>query len=76
MFHLFTDEYDDVDGNGYYDVKDFLNMKNEDILKENGNKRFSVSIQNPPYDKSMHLKFLEKLISAKLVMKRMRSDTL
>ena len=62
MFHLFTDEYDDVDGNGYYDVKDFLNMKNEDILKENGNKRFSVSIQNPPYDKSMHLKFLEKLI--------------
>ena len=25
----------DVDGNGIYDVKDFLEMKNEDIIKMN-----------------------------------------
>ena len=25
----------DIDGNGIYDVKDFLEMKNEDIIKMN-----------------------------------------
>ena len=53
---------DDVDGNGYYDVKDFLNMKNEEILKENNGKKFDIVLMNPPYDKSMHLKFLENVI--------------
>ena len=27
----------------------FLNMKNEEILKENNCKRFSVILMNPPY---------------------------
>ena len=35
-------------------------MKNEEILKENNGKRFSVILMNPPYDKDLHLKFLEK----------------
>ncbi len=37
-------------------------MKNEDILKENGGKKFDIVLMNPPYDKSLHLKFLEKTI--------------
>ena len=37
-------------------------MKNEDILKENGEKKFDIVLMNPPYDKSLHLKFLEKTI--------------
>ena len=52
----------DTDGNGYYDVNDFLNMKNEEILEMNNGKKFSVIIQNPPYAGSLHLKFLEKCI--------------
>ena len=35
--------------------------KNEDILKENGGKKFDIVLMNPPYDRSMHLKFLEKV---------------
>lgn len=50
----------DVDGNGYYDVNDFLNMKNEEILKENGNKRWDIILSNPPYSNTLHLQFLEK----------------
>ena len=37
-------------------------MKNEEILKENKGKKFDIVLMNPPYDKSMHLKFLEKVI--------------
>ena len=37
-------------------------MKNEEILKENNVKRFSVILMNPPYSGSLHLKFLEKTI--------------
>lgn len=44
----------------YMNSDDFLKMNNEDILKENNNKRFDVILSNPPYDKSVHLKFLEK----------------
>lgn len=37
-------------------------MKNEDILKENDGKKFDIVLMNPPYDRSLHLKFLEKTI--------------
>ena len=37
-------------------------MKNEEILKENNGKKFDVALMNPPYDKDLHLKFLEKCI--------------
>ena len=40
----------DVDGNGIYDVKDFLEMKNEDIIKMNQGKKFDVILSNPPYN--------------------------
>lgn len=54
---------DDVDGNGYYDVNDFLKMNNEEILKENNGKKFDICLMNPPYDKNMHLKFIRKCIN-------------
>ena len=40
----------DIDGNGFYDVKDFLEMKNEDIIKMNQGKKFDVILSNPPYN--------------------------
>lgn len=40
----------DIDGNGFYDVKDFLDMKNEDIIKMNQGKKFDVILSNPPYN--------------------------
>jgi len=52
----------DVDGNGYYDVNDFLNMKNEEVLEMNNGKKFDIVLMNPPYSKGLHLKFLEKVI--------------
>ena len=52
----------DIDSNGYYDVNDFLNMKNEEILEMNKGNKFDIILMNPPYDKSTHLKFLEKVI--------------
>ena len=49
----------DIDGNGYYDVNDFLNMKNEEILEMNNDhfhgssmnngKKFDIILMNPPY---------------------------
>ena len=33
-------------------------MKNEDILKENGGKKFDVVLMNPPYEKKLHERFL------------------
>lgn len=52
----------DVDGNGKYDVKDFLNLENSEIIDMNNKKKFDICIQNPPYDKNLHLRFLEKTI--------------
>lgn len=58
---------EDVDGNGYYDVNDFLNMKNEEILKENGGKKFDIVLMNPPYGAKedgnyLDIKFTNKCI--------------
>ena len=50
----------DIDGNGFYDVKDFLEMKNEDIIKMNQGKKFDVILSNPPYERTLHIKFLQK----------------
>ena len=67
----------DIDGNGYYDVNDFLNMKNEEILEMNNDhfhgssmnkgKKFDIILMNPPYlgssrnDYNFPLKFLNKV---------------
>lgn len=50
----------DVDENGTYDVKDFLQMKNEDILKMNNGKKFDIILSNAPYDNGLHEKFEAK----------------
>jgi len=53
----------DVNGDGKYTVNDFLDMKNEDILKENGGKKFDIVLMNPPFQgATLHLQFIEKCI--------------
>ena len=57
----------DTDGNGYYDVNDFLNMKNEEILDMNNGKKFDIILMNPPYSKDrfgdgLYVDFLNKCI--------------
>ena len=41
-------------------INDFLDMDNKEVLKENGGKKFDVVLMNPPYDKNLHIKFMEK----------------
>ena len=36
----------DTDSNGYYDINDFLNMNNEEILEMNNIKKFSICLMN------------------------------
>ena len=55
-------DIEDLDSNGKYDIKDFLVMKNEEILKMNKGQKFDVILANPPYDKTLHEKFLEKFL--------------
>lgn len=55
----------DVDENGQYDIKDFLElMKNkEELEKKTGVKHFDICLMNPPYHRGvLELKFLEKVI--------------
>lgn len=52
----------DTDGNGYYDVNDFLNMKNEEILEMNKGKKFDIILSNPPYNNGLGNTFLEKYL--------------
>ena len=42
-------DINDINGDGKYNVNDFLDMKNEDILKENGGKKFDIILSNPPW---------------------------
>ena len=35
-------------------------MKNEDIIKMNQGKKFDVILSNPPYERTLHIKFLQK----------------
>ena len=37
-------------------------MKNEDILKENGGKKFDIILANPPWGKSIHYEFTQKFL--------------
>lgn len=48
----------DTDSNGYYDVNDFLNMKNEEILEINNGKKFDILLSNPPFN--LGVKFFQK----------------
>ena len=48
--------------NGQYDVKDFLKLmeKKEELEKKTGVKKFDICLMNPPYDKNLYIKFMEK----------------
>ena len=37
-------------------------MTNEELLSLNSGKKFDIVLMNPPYDRSLHLKFLEKAV--------------
>ena len=50
-------ELDDHNGNGYYDIKDFIEAPEKEILKFNDNMKFDVILANPPYDNGLHEKF-------------------
>ena len=43
-------------------VNDFLDMDNNDILKENSGKKFDIVLMNPPYEGELHIKFLIKVL--------------
>ena len=45
-----------------FNINDFLEMDNNEILRENKGKKFNIILSNPPYDRNLHLKFLEKYI--------------
>ena len=57
-----------VDGNGYYDVNDFLEMNNKEILDMNEGKKYDICLINPPYgnrkygDEFLHHKMTEKCL--------------
>ena len=59
----------DVNGDGKYTVNDFLEMKNEDILRENGGKKFDIVLMNPPYggttgsDNAIDIRFIKKIMN-------------
>ena len=42
--------------------KSLINNINEKILKYNDMKKWDVILANPPYDKTLHEKFLEKFL--------------
>lgn len=56
-------DLEDIDGNGKYDINDFLKIENDKILDMNNGKKFDIILMNPPYDKNLHLKFLRKCIN-------------
>lgn len=52
-----------MNGDGKYNVNDFLEMSNNDITRLAGaNGKFDVCLQKPPYDKNLHLKFIRKVM--------------
>lgn len=53
---------DDINGNNEYDIYDFKNMSNEDILKQNGSKKFDIILANPPWGQSIHYEFTQKFL--------------
>jgi hypothetical protein len=62
-YNILDDRYiRDIDGNGKYDVKDFLNLKNSEIIDMNNGHKFSVCLMNPPYDNGLGESFLYKTL--------------
>ena len=55
-------ELEDYNGNGMYDIKDFVEAPNEKILKYNDMKKWDVCLMNTPYDGTLYLKFTDKCL--------------
>ena len=53
-------ELEDYNGNGIYDIKDFVQAPNEKILKYNKGMKFDCIVSNAPYDNGLHEKFESK----------------
>lgn len=53
-------ELEDYNGNGIYDIKDFVEAPNEKILKYNKGMKFDCIVSNAPYDRGLHEKFEAK----------------
>lgn len=53
-------ELEDYNGNGMYDIKDFVEAPNEKILKYNKGMKFDCIVSNAPYDRGLHEKFEAK----------------
>ena len=53
-------ELEDYNGNGIYDIKDFVEAPNEKILKYNKGMKFDVILANPPFDNGLGNNFLSK----------------
>jgi len=53
-------DIEDLNGDGKYNVRDFLEIKNEDLIKMNGGKKFGVILSNAPYANGLHEKFEAK----------------
>ena len=53
----------DVNDDGEYNVKDFLKLmeKKEELEKKTGVKKFDICLMNPPYNGTMHIRFLENV---------------
>ena len=51
---------EDYNGNGIYDIKDFVEAPNEKILKYNKGMKFDVILANPPFDNGLGNNFLSK----------------
>ena len=56
-------DIEDIDGNGKYDINDFLKIENDKILDMNNGKKFDVVLMNPPYDNGLGNRFLEKVFN-------------
>ncbi len=52
----------DVNDDGKYNINDFLDMSNEEVLKENGGKKFDIILANPPWGQSIHYEFTQKFL--------------
>lgn len=55
-------DLEDKTGDNRINIYDFEKMDNNEILEDNGKKKFDILISNPPFDgkSGIHLKFLEK----------------
>ena len=53
-------DLEDYNGNGMYDIKDFVEAPNEKILKYNKGMKFDCIVSNAPYDNGLHEKFESK----------------